>query len=80
MPAKVSNNPLKRIWANNNSYRNLREKTLPVDSEACYYCIRHFYQNEYLNKLHQIYEAYKLFGVAEKIIDQTTIDNKPVWI
>jgi len=58
-----------KVWFDNDYLQLLRETTLPVDKTACSYCTRHFYQNDYLNKLYNVFSKGRRYGVAEQILE-----------
>lgn len=59
-------NKLSYLWYESKKLKELRQETLPVRQEACFYCTRHFYQNEYLNKLEALFEKYRYQGIVEE--------------
>src|SRR5262245_39043364 len=74
-------NLLAEIWFKNERLKILRRDVLPVDTQACYYCTRHAYQNEYLNELQQILKDRPHHGLAEKLASLPTSNSKEaIWI
>jgi MoaA/NifB/PqqE/SkfB family radical SAM enzyme len=73
-------NPLTRIWQSNEALNSLRNQILPVDAEACSYCTRHFYQNEYLNQLYGAYSKYDRFGIAERFAQEGETSAENMWV
>jgi len=49
---------------------------IPINEEACSYCTRHFYQNEFLNELENIVKEYDDI----KYIPEFSEDNSKLWI
>jgi MoaA/NifB/PqqE/SkfB family radical SAM enzyme len=72
----VFNNKLAEIWHKNTDLRNIRDKNLPIESSACNCCTRHFYQNEFLNKLEKIFIDYRHYRIAEEF--EQCPDSGPV--
>lgn len=58
----------------NNRFSNTK---MPVDEEACNYCTRHFYQNEFLNKLEEIISDYKNCDFSALYLDEDS--NSKIW-
>jgi MoaA/NifB/PqqE/SkfB family radical SAM enzyme len=74
-------NALNEILNNNERLQQLQHKILPIDNEACSTCTRHFYQNEFLNKVSLIYYNCHNFGVAESIFNnRRDEDGDPFWV
>jgi MoaA/NifB/PqqE/SkfB family radical SAM enzyme len=67
MPLDESGNALAQLWYNSEKLKKFRLTTLPVENEACNYCTRYFYQNDYLNKLENIFKKYHHYGLANDI-------------
>ncbi len=62
-------------------YRNLINKELPIDTEACTYCTRHFYQNEFLNNIFKIFDKNKECRLVEDIIENKKyVFNEKIWL
>jgi MoaA/NifB/PqqE/SkfB family radical SAM enzyme len=83
LPTKPSEdlNPLSKIWFDNKKLDDLRTQVLPVDPEACSYCTRHFYQNEYMNIAESIFKEYDRYGVAEYFIEESKKQKEgAVWV
>ena len=78
----IQNNILFNIWKNNELLNKLRKKHLPIDREACNCCIRHFYQNEYLNILWDLFTNYQKYGILEYIKEKNVneIEKINCWI
>jgi hypothetical protein len=74
-------NTLAKIWYGSDKLKEFRQHILPVHTDACYYCTRHFYQNEYLNKLLQILQKSYHYGVPE-LLSKKDDDEKPchIWL
>lgn len=70
---------LKEIWYRSTKLDGFRKQKLPLDKNACQYCTRHFYQNEFLNKLYKKFEQGRQFGVAE-IFASHDSDSRVFWI
>jgi len=66
MKPDSNENPLAKIWYESEKLKYYRRDILPVDQEACYYCTRYFYQNEYLNKLYDVFNRYRYHGIAKE--------------
>jgi MoaA/NifB/PqqE/SkfB family radical SAM enzyme len=60
------NNPLAQLWYENSIWDVHRRSPLPVDSEACSYCTRFFYQNELLNEFVCLLKKYDRYGLADR--------------
>jgi MoaA/NifB/PqqE/SkfB family radical SAM enzyme len=74
-------NKLAQIWYENERLRLLRRDSLPVDREACNFCTRHFYQNEYLNKLYKFFKDHQYSGVVEDLAKLSDLENSPTfWV
>lgn len=69
MPPSLHENVLANIWYKSEKLRGYRNVVLPVDTEACNYCTRHFYQNEFLNELNDVFNRYRRYGIVEKQIN-----------
>lgn len=82
MPPAGGQNHLADIWFDNSILKGLLERTLPVDNHACHYCTRHFYQNEYFNKLYACFEAHKHSGVDEYVLRRKNQSEplEPFWV
>lgn len=83
VPPKPSTgqNSLSKIWFNNKVLEDLRSKVLPVDLEACSYCTRHFYQNEYMNKAESLFRQFDKYGVAEYLLEESRNKKEQnVWV
>ena len=50
---------------------------IPIDEEACSYCTRHFYQNEFLNELDKIINEYDDIKYKYELDES---DNNMLWI
>lgn len=77
------NNPLKRLWYTNDLWNVHRRVPLPVDSEACSYCTRFFYQNELLNQTAGVLSEYARYGLAEKYLEtggDRASSEEPYWL
>ena len=74
-PTESSENSLRKIWHESDKLNRYRETTLPVNEKACIYCTRHFYQNEYLNQLCNIFTKGKQYGIAQEIAN-TELDKE----
>ncbi|MCK5137130.1 MAG: radical SAM protein [Bacteroidales bacterium] len=62
-------------------YKKLINTNLPIDSEACTYCTRHFYQNEFLNKISAIFDKNKENNLVEDIIENNNyVFDENLWI
>jgi len=61
---------LEKIWKENLKERHFRNLILPIDNEACNYCTRHFYQNEFLNILWLKLLEYFKFGFYQDIYSE----------
>ena len=68
-------NSLKEIWQGE-KMKTLRNKTMPIDDKACNYCTRHFYQNEFLNKLSRIVDEYYDYGIIDNITRRRKSNNE----
>jgi MoaA/NifB/PqqE/SkfB family radical SAM enzyme len=80
MPPKGGENPLKTIWQGE-KIQSLAKRNLPVHPDACNYCTRHFYQNEFLNVLEKRFEEYRNAGLAEKWAGQNKQDSaEAFWV
>ena len=77
-----ADNLLQRIWCQNDKLNGLRNFTLPVDRKACIYCTRHFYQNDFLNKLWRLFDEGKLFGLAQELSASVSMNQEPegFWV
>lgn len=79
--ADSSQNVFATIWYGNEAVRRMREHPLPVDPEACNYCIRHFYQNEFLNKLNNLFQKFRYYGLAEHVLEDKRYCAPPhIWL
>ncbi|MCF8076492.1 MAG: radical SAM protein [Desulfotignum sp.] len=70
-----SGNKLSELWFKSDKLEMLRSRLLPVDDEACTYCTRHFYQNEYMNRATEIFTELSDCGVAENIAQKTNFES-----
>ena len=77
---------LSEIWRSKtlNAYRNIK---LPIDPEACSYCTRHSYHNEFLNELNLVIddneERYKylpLDNLEDEIYTDEKINEDVFWL
>jgi hypothetical protein len=50
---------------------------IPINEEACSYCTRHFYQNQFLNKLDKIAKEYDDIKYVPKFSEE---DKSMIWI
>lgn len=77
-----ADNLLKNIWCKSDKLNTLRKSILPVDSEACVYCTRHFYQNDFINKLWHLLDEGKLFGLSVELTQHISMDQEPggFWV
>ncbi|MCP4149650.1 MAG: radical SAM protein [bacterium] len=73
-------NPLKNIWEKNEKLNKLREMQLPICEASCHRCTRHFFQNEFLNKLNNIFKKYKAVAGPTELLSQSSTQPKPTWI
>jgi MoaA/NifB/PqqE/SkfB family radical SAM enzyme len=70
-----------RLALSSKEYRELIDKRLPIDPEACTYCTRHFYQNEFLNNIFEIYDKNKEYKLVEDIIENNKyLFNEKIWL
>lgn len=81
MPVDTSGNALSMVWYNNDKLRRMRQSILPVENEACNYCTRFFYQNDYLNQFTRVFEKYHKYGLAEEVSNYTeNLSNDKFWL
>ena len=71
--AESSKEILKNILKEIDAYKTNK---IPINKEACSYCTRHFYQNEFLNELDNIAKEYEDI----KYIPNFSEDNDKLWI
>jgi MoaA/NifB/PqqE/SkfB family radical SAM enzyme len=70
-------------WYSNPKLNALRQTQLPVNTDACYYCTRYFFQNELLNEVYKKFSDYKRYGLAESFMEKCSIENgidTPYWL
>ena len=60
-------NKLKEILFDSNMLVPYKNATIPIEEKACNNCTRHFYQNEFLNKLEMIAKKYDDINYEHKV-------------
>ena len=77
-----ADNLLHKIWCQSDKLNSLRNSVLPVHKEACVYCTRHFYQNEFMNKLWNLFVDGKLFGLAQGVKAHVSrnVEHTGFWV
>jgi MoaA/NifB/PqqE/SkfB family radical SAM enzyme len=77
----AADNLLSSLWYNSSALSYWRGKALPVHAEACTYCTRHAYQNEYLNEFVTLFGEGSSYGIAEAVLArQHEADPGVVWV
>ncbi len=68
----------REIW-NSEKRKALLTQTLPMHENACFYCTRHFYQNELLNRVENVIEKYRVCDLKNYILEKTAASADEVF-
>lgn len=72
----LDHNVLKELLISNKKLEPIKSETIPINDNACKYCTRHFYQNDFLNKLEIIADKYDDI----KFNYNSDLDCSKLWI
>lgn len=74
-------NALSMAWQDSEVRKHYIHSILPVTPEACSACTRHFYQNEYLNELFKVFNEFRYYGIAEKLVTEDKNSSAScIWV
>lgn len=70
-------NVLGDIW-NGQVLEHLRSHKLPVNESACSRCTRHYYHNDFLHELEQLFSEYRRQGLAQQMVSSN--QGSDFWV